>query len=106
MGTASRWRSIATITFSRRVDDDELTWKRMRSVMLRIKINCAPTSLFARPRPDGGWDLRCIDPVVGEFRIYSGDVLHMWSDETEEWLPASEGDLAERAVREAEQKGG
>ena len=70
--------------------------------MLRIKVNGAETNLIAKPRPDGGWDLRCLDPLVGEFRLRSGDVLHLWSDEAGEWPPASEGDLAELAVREAE----
>jgi hypothetical protein len=70
--------------------------------MLRIKVNGAETDLIAKPRPDGGWDLRCLDPLVGEFRLRSTDTLHLWSDEAGEWLPASEGDLAELAVREAE----
>jgi hypothetical protein len=70
--------------------------------MLRIKVNGAETNLIAKLRPDEGWDLRCLDPLVGEFRLRSGDVLHLWSDEAGEWLPASEGDLAVLAVREAE----
>jgi len=70
--------------------------------MLRIKVNGAETNHIAKPRPDGGWDLRCLDPLVGEFRLRSEDALHLWSDEAGEWLPASEGDLAELAVREAE----
>jgi hypothetical protein len=41
--------------------------------MLQIKLNGAPVSLMARPRPDGGWDLRCPDPLVGEFRLRSGN---------------------------------
>jgi hypothetical protein len=73
--------------------------------MLRIKINSAPTSLFAGLRPDGGWDLKCIDPVVGEFRLRSDDVLHLWPEEAGDWLPASEAELAELAVQEAEEKG-
>jgi hypothetical protein len=73
--------------------------------MLRIKVNGAPASLFARLRPDEGWDLRCLDPVVGEFRLRFGDVLHLWSEEAREWLPASEMDLVELAVREAERNG-
>jgi hypothetical protein len=70
--------------------------------MLRIKVNGAETDLIAKPRPDGGWDLRCLDPLVGEFRLRSEDALRLWSDEAGKWLPASEGDLAELAVREAE----
>jgi hypothetical protein len=73
--------------------------------MLQIKVNDAITSLFARLRPDGGWDLRCMDPLVGEFRLRSGDVLHIWSEEAGEWLPASEMALVELAVAEAERKG-
>jgi len=38
----------------------------------------------------------------GEFRLRSEDALRLWSDEAGEWLPASEGDLAELAVGEAE----
>jgi hypothetical protein len=73
--------------------------------MLQIKVDGTPTSLFARLRPDGGWDLVCTDPIVGEFRLRSTDALHIWSEETGEWLPASEGDLAMLAIREAERKG-
>jgi hypothetical protein len=69
---------------------------------VRIKVNGVPASLIARTRPDEAWDLRCIDPLVGEFRLRSGDTLHLWSEELGEWLPASELDLAEFAVREAE----
>ncbi len=72
--------------------------------MLRIKVNGAETNLVARSRHDDGWDLRCLDPLVGEFRLCSGDVLHIWSDEAREWLPASEGDLAALAVLDAERK--
>jgi len=68
--------------------------------MLKIKVNGAPASLMARSRPDGGWDLRCLDPLVGEFRLRSGDTLHLWSEEFGYWLRATEGDLAELAVRE------
>ena len=71
--------------------------------MLKIKVNGAETNFVAKPRPDGeSWDLRCIDPLVSEFRLRSGDALHFWSEQAGEWLPASEGDLAELAVREAE----
>jgi hypothetical protein len=79
--------------------------KRIGPAMLQIKVNDAITSLFARLRPDGGWDLRCMDPLVGEFRLRSGDILHFWSEGAREWLPASEMDLTELAVREAERKG-
>ena len=72
--------------------------------MLRIKINGAITSLFARLRPDEGWDLRCLDPLVGEFLLRSGDTLHLWSEEFGYWLPTTEGDLVELAIREAERK--
>jgi hypothetical protein len=46
--------------------------------------------------------LRCIDPLVGEFRLRSGDALHFWSEQAGEWLPASEMDLIEMAVAELE----
>ncbi len=72
--------------------------------MLRINVNGATTNLLARLRPDGGWDLRCIDPLVGEFRLRSGDVLHLWSDKAQQWLPAPEMDLAELAITDAERK--
>lgn len=72
--------------------------------MPRIKVNDAITSLFARLRPDGGWDLRCMDPLVGEFRLRSGDVLHLWLEGAGEWLPASEMELTELAVREEEER--
>ena len=70
--------------------------------MLKIKINGAPASLFARSRPDEGWDVRCMDPLVGEFRLRSTDALQIWSEEAGEWLHASEMDLAELAVAEAQ----
>jgi hypothetical protein len=72
--------------------------------MLRIEINDAIANFVARPRPDGEWDLRCLDPLVGEFRLRSGDVLRVWSEEFREWLPASATDLAELAVWEAEKR--
>jgi hypothetical protein len=72
--------------------------------MLKIKVNGAPASLFARLRPDEGWDLRCLDPLVGEFRIRCGDTLHLWSEEFGYWLPATECDLTELAVRETEKQ--
>ena len=72
---------------------------------MKILVNGAPTSLFARLRPDQGWDVRCLDPLVGEFCLRSGDVLHIWSAEAREWFPASEMDLVELAVAEAERKG-
>lgn len=57
-----------------------------------------PASLFP---PDGVWDLR-LDPVVGGFRLCSGDVLDLWSEEIGKWLPASEMEFAALAVAEAE----
>ena len=72
--------------------------------MLKIKINGVPTSLFARLRHDAGWDLVCSGPIVGEFRLRSTDALHIWSEGTGKWLPASEGDLGEIAIREARLK--
>jgi hypothetical protein len=48
--------------------------------MLQIKINGALATLFARLRPDGGRDLRCLDSLGGEFRLRSGDTLHLWSE--------------------------
>jgi hypothetical protein len=50
--------------------------------------------------------LRCMDPLVGEFRFRSGDVLHLWSEGAGEWLPASEMALVELAVAEAEESSG
>ena len=73
--------------------------------MLKIQVNGAITSHIARLRPDRGWDLRCVDPSVGESRLHSGDVLHVWSEEAGEWLPASEMELVELAVAEAERNG-
>jgi len=74
--------------------------------MLRIKVNGAIASLIARLRRDDGvWDLRCLDPLVGEFILHDGDTLHIWSEEFGYWLPATEGDLVELAIREAERKG-
>jgi len=72
--------------------------------MLKIKINNAAARLFARRRPDEDWDLRCLDPLVGGFRLRPGDVLHLWSEKVGEWLPTSATDLAELAVREAEKR--
>ena len=70
--------------------------------MLKIKINGALANLFAHLGPDGVSDLRCFDWLVGEFRLRNGDALHVWVEETREWLPTSATDLAELAVREAE----
>ena len=42
--------------------------------MLKIKVNGAETTFIAKVRPDGdSWDLRCVDPLVGEFRLRPGD---------------------------------
>ena len=50
--------------------------------MLKIKVNGAETNFIAKLRPDGdSWDLRCIDPLVGEFRLRSGDALPFWSEQ-------------------------
>jgi hypothetical protein len=65
--------------------------------VLRIKVNGAQTNFVAKPRRDGGWDLRCVD-----FRLRPEDALHLWSEEAGEWLCASEMDLTELAVAEAE----
>jgi hypothetical protein len=73
--------------------------------MLRIKVNGTPTCLLARPRLDGRYDLRCVDPLVSEFRLCPGDVLYLWLEEAGDSLRASEADLAELAVQEAEEKG-
>jgi hypothetical protein len=74
---------------------------------MQIKVNGAQTHFIAKVRPDGdSWDLRCIDPLVGEFRLRPGDTLHLWSQEFGYWLRATEGDLVELAIREAEQKTG
>jgi hypothetical protein len=90
--------SRVLVTFSP-AGEEELT-------MLRIKINGAPASLFARHCPDGVWDLRCLDPLVGEFLLRDGDTPHLWSQEFGYWLRATGGDLVELAIREAEQKAG
>ena len=70
--------------------------------MLTIRINGAPAKLYPRARPDGAWDLVCLDPLAGQCRLRSGDVLRLWSTQTGEWLPATEGDLADLAIEEAE----
>jgi len=70
--------------------------------MLTIKINGAPAKLCARARTDGAWDLVCLDPLAGQFWLRSGDTLHLWSSQAGEWLPATEGDLAELAIEEVE----
>ena len=72
--------------------------------MLRIEINDAIANFVARPRPDGGWDLRCLDTLVGEFHLRSGDALQVWSEDAGEWFLASGMDLAELAVRETEKR--
>jgi hypothetical protein len=75
--------------------------------MLRIKVNGAQTHFIAKLRPDGdSWDLRCIDPLVGEFRLRPGDALHFWSEQFREWLPGREMDLIELAVAELENRKG
>jgi hypothetical protein len=75
--------------------------------MLRIKVNGAVTTFIAKLRPDGdSWDLRCIDLLVGEFRLRPGDILYFWSEQAGEWLPASEMDLTEMAVAELENRKG
>jgi hypothetical protein len=61
--------------------------------VLKIKVNGATTRLLARPGTDGVWDLRCLDPLVGEFILDSRDTLHLWSDEFGYWLLAKESDL-------------
>jgi hypothetical protein len=63
----------------------------------------AQTHFIAKVRLDGdSWDLRCIDPLVSEFRLRPGDILYFWSQQFGEWLPASEMDLIEMAVAELE----
>jgi hypothetical protein len=72
-----------------------------------IKLNGAQTHFIAKLRPDGeSWDSCCTDPLVGEFRLCSGDALHFWSEQAGEWLPASEMDLIEMAVAELENRKG
>jgi hypothetical protein len=72
-----------------------------------IKLNGAVTNFIAKVRPDGdSWDVRCIDPLVGEFRLRSGDALHFWSEQFGEWLPGREMDLIEMAVAELENRKG
>ena len=76
---------------------------RGRDLAMLIKVNGAQTHFVAKVRPDGdSWDLRCIDPLVGEFRLRTGDALHFWSEQGGEWLPSSEMDLIEMAVAELE----
>jgi len=44
-----------------------------RDLAMLIKLNGAQTHFIARLRPDGdSWDLRCTDPLVGEFRLRPG----------------------------------
>jgi hypothetical protein len=75
--------------------------------MLKIKVNGAETNFIAKLRPDGeSWNLRCIDPLVSEFRLRSGDSLHFWLEQAGAWLPASEMDLTEMAVVEWEKSKG
>jgi len=75
--------------------------------MLRIKVNGAVTHFIAKLRPDGdSWELRCVDPLVGEFLLRPEDALHFWSEQAGEWLPASEMDLTELAVAELENRKG
>jgi hypothetical protein len=75
--------------------------------MLRIKVNGAVTTFIAKLRPDGdSWDLRCIDPLVGELLLRPGDTLHFWSEQFGEWLPGREMDLTEMAVAELEKRKG
>jgi hypothetical protein len=54
----------------------------------RIKVNGAETMLEVRSLSNGGWEMCCVDPLVGEFHIESADVLHRefrgeWLRETE-----------------------
>jgi hypothetical protein len=54
----------------------------------RIKVNGAETMLEVRSLSNGGWEMCCVDPLVGEFHIDSADVLHRefrgeWFRETE-----------------------
>jgi hypothetical protein len=70
---------------------------------MQIKVNGAVTTFIAKLRPDGdSWDLRCVDPLVSEFRLRPGDTLHFWSEQAGEWLPGREMDLIELAVPELE----
>jgi hypothetical protein len=74
-----------------------------RDLAIWIKLNGALTTFIAKLRPDlDSWDLRCIDPLVGEFRLRPGDTLHFWSEQFREWLPGREMDLIEMAVAELE----
>ena len=68
-----------------------------------ITINGAVATFIAKVRPDGdSWDLRCVDPLVGEFRLRDRDILYFWSEQFGEWLPGREMDLIEMAVAELE----
>jgi hypothetical protein len=64
----------------------------------RIKVNGAETMLEVRSLSNGGWEMCCVDPLVGEFHIHSGDELHLefhgeWVRETESvlWLHLTRG---------------
>jgi hypothetical protein len=63
-------------------------------------VNGAITSLVAPP--DGIWDVRCLDPLVGEFLLRDGDELHRefregWIAETETvlWWHPTQGQNAQ-----------
>ena len=74
---------------------------------MQIKVNGAVTTFIAKVRPDGdSWDLRCIDPLVGEFRLRDGDILYFWSEQGRKWIAATEMDLIEMAVAELEKRKG
>jgi hypothetical protein len=67
---------------------------------MRVKVNGAEVTLVAKRRPDTAWDIRCIDPILGEFSIRRSDVLHAWLGGA--WRPVLESDLADLAIKELE----
>lgn len=56
----------------------------------RVKVNGAVTMLHVNGRfGEEGWDMVCVDPLVDEFHLQPGDVIHKafqgkWIPETKE----------------------
>ena len=54
----------------------------------------------------GGWEVLCIDPVIGEFRPTSKDTVFVWVEAEGDWLRVDDPvALAYMAVEEAEKAG-
>jgi hypothetical protein len=69
-----------------------------------ICLNGAYVQYIARPMAGGGWEVLCIDPVIGEFRPTSKDTVFVWM-EAEGDCVRVEVALAYMAVEEAEKAG-